>query len=121
MMLGEHDVVMWRAGEVIFERNDRSDAFYYIRSGRVRIELGDLVLGELGPGATLGELGLLEHEARTARARAMEETEALRVSAADYEQVLQNRPEVLRSLLRSLTQCLRRCTDLLEQTAHRAG
>lgn len=114
-----YELTTWAAGEVIFERNDPGDAFYYVRQGRVRIELGTphdpISLGEMGPGDTFGELGMLDREVRCARARAVEATEAVRVTAHNYERYLQDRPEVLRGLLRSLTGRLRRGTDLVER------
>jgi CRP-like cAMP-binding protein len=120
-----YDIVTWEAGQIIFERNEPGDVLFYIRAGRVRIELGTpeepLSLGEIGPGFTFGELALIDHEVRSARARAVEPTEAIRVTSEAYERCLQDRPEVLRGLLRSLTQRLRNCTDLVENACRKTG
>jgi len=114
-----YQMTLFEPGQIIFERNDPGDSMYYVRSGLVRIELGPadapVSLGEVGPGGTFGELGMLDREVRSARARAVEATEAVRVTADSYERYLQDRPEVLRGLLRSMTGRLRRGTDLVER------
>lgn len=118
-MTEPYEMTVFEPGQIIFERNDPGDSMYYVRSGLVRIELGTVdepvSLGEIGPGGTFGELGMLDREVRCARARAIEPTEAVRVSVESYERYLQDRPEVLRGLLRSLTARLRRGTDLVEK------
>ena len=67
----------------IFGEGDAADCAYFIDHGSVRIELereeldSDSVLGFVGAGELLGELGLLDGNPRSASAYAEEEVKAV--------------------------------------------
>ncbi|MBK6768904.1 MAG: cyclic nucleotide-binding domain-containing protein [Ardenticatenales bacterium] len=69
--LSDWERVSVPAGDVLFEAGDPGDAFYVVQSGTVEAYLADdhgrrVVLERLGPGATFGELALLDGGTRTA-------------------------------------------------------
>src|ERR1700749_4729044 len=62
-------------GQVVFTEGEPSDHLYVVRDGRVRVLMrsahGDqVILSVLGPGATLGELSIIDGEPRSASVEA---------------------------------------------------
>lgn len=82
--------VTLHAGRWLFRAGDPADAMYVVRSGRLEVvregptEATTEVLEVLGPGAALGELGLLTGSARSAAVRARRDSRLLRLGAAEF-------------------------------------
>ncbi|MCU1601709.1 MAG: conserved transrane transport protein, partial [Frankiales bacterium] len=72
------------AGAYLFKQGDPSDALYVVRTGRLQVLQGDVVLTELARGAVLGELGLLTDEVRSASVRAVRDSRLVRLSREDF-------------------------------------
>jgi diguanylate cyclase (GGDEF)-like protein len=95
-------------GHVIIQENAPPERLFVILSGRVRVlEVAsdnpvELVLGELGEGEIVGELGVLRNQARSASVVAVERTHCLVLHQHDFLHVLQNSPELAISMLRML-------------------
>src|ERR1044072_3968305 len=66
-------------GDVLMEEGAVEAHLYAIVEGRVRVYRGDRALGELGPGATVGELAVLVPAPRSASVTALEPTLGLAV------------------------------------------
>jgi CRP-like cAMP-binding protein/bacterioferritin-associated ferredoxin len=94
-----------RDGEVLFRQGDEADALYLVRSGTLvvsREEAGETrMLGQVGRGACVGELGLLERSARSATAVALGPVELLAIDAAQFRSVYE-RSDQLRDTLATL-------------------
>ena len=81
-------------GAPVFRQGDRPEAFYVVRSGEIAIEDLDPRTGEvrvlrtLGRGSSFGELGLLDMAARSATARATEETQLFEVGKSAFDRLL---------------------------------
>ena len=103
-LLTDHCVL---PGEQLFAKGDFGDRLYVIASGRVRVHDGDRTLGLLGPNECFGELSLLDAEPRAASATALETTDLFSLDQADFYAVIAERPEIVRSVNRSLGQMLR--------------
>jgi NTE family protein len=73
------------AGEFLFRQGDPSDALFVLRSGRLQVLQGDIVLTELGRGAVLGELGLLTADVRSADIRAVRDSRLIRLSKEQFD------------------------------------
>ncbi len=95
-------------GHVLIQKSDPSDRLFVILSGRVRVletaadNAMDLILGELGEGEILGELGVLRNQVRSASVVAIERTHCLVFKQADFLHALQSSAELAVSLLRML-------------------
>ncbi len=70
--------IRWKdlgAGEILFREGDTSDAMYVVVSGRLRATRDDdgktRAIGDIGRGETVGEMGLLTGDVRSATARAL--------------------------------------------------
>jgi hypothetical protein len=72
------------AGTVVLREGEESDRFLVIRSGSVRVTQGAQVLRTEGVGDYFGEIGLLRDVPRTATVTAVEDTDLLSLSRADF-------------------------------------
>jgi CRP-like cAMP-binding protein len=105
--------------EVIYLKGDPGTAFYVIASGRVKIALTspdgkELILRRLGPGEFHGELALLDDEPRSADAIATDSTVLLVLQRDAFRQFLADHPGVSTKLLGTVSQWLRRNSDLIQ-------
>ncbi|HLQ51248.1 MAG TPA: cyclic nucleotide-binding domain-containing protein [Terriglobales bacterium] len=92
------ELVRYAPGEVIFHQGDLADAFYLVRIGFVKVSEqypgGELVLAYLSKGNYFGEIGLLGGGKRTATCSALDHVEVVRISTADFTEMLRQFPEV---------------------------
>jgi CRP/FNR family cyclic AMP-dependent transcriptional regulator len=84
------DSVIIREGQ----RGARVLAFFVITSGSVRIDVAGTVVASCGPGAHIGEIGLLEDVPRTATVTAETEVVCLGMSAWDFRRLVGAHPSV---------------------------
>lgn len=94
--------------EQIFAQGDLGTSLFIVHEGEVGIFTGARQLATFGPGDFFGELALLDAEPRSAAARTLGSTLAFRLDQEDFYDVMEERPEVLRNILRVLCQRLRR-------------
>src|SRR5581483_1507561 len=96
------ELVRYTKGDVICRQGDIADAFYLVRLGFVKISEphpgGELVLAYLGRGGYFGEIGLLGEGRRTATCTALDHVEVVRIHADEFHQMVEQFPEVRRSL-----------------------
>jgi CRP-like cAMP-binding protein len=83
--------------DVVFRQASPADAVFYIRKGRVKIAVAsqqgkEAVVAILGAGEFFGEGCLIGQPLRLATARAMVESEVLRVGKAEMIRVLHDEP-----------------------------
>ena len=103
------------AGAVIFQKGDLGTALYVIDAGEVSILDGEMELARFGRGDFFGELALLDTEARSATAEAAADLRLLRLDQDDFYDLMEERSEVLRSIVRSLSGRIRRQNKLLAE------
>ena len=106
------------AGEWLFREGDEGDALYVIRAGRLEVVAGDgdgSVMRVLGRGAALGELALLTSSPRSASARAARDTDLIAIDREDFQQLLEEAPEVALALTRTLGAQLRDSVGVIPQ------
>lgn len=113
-------------GIQLMRQGDFSDAMYVILTGRVRVERiipqmpEPVLLAELGPGQVVGEMGLLDHEPRSATVTAIEPTEAVELDDLALAQTVLRYPEVGTALLRLLSERLHSTDELAMELLRRA-
>ena len=100
--------VSFPAGEQIFAKGDLGTSLFIVQTGEVGIFSGAQQLATFGPGDFFGELALLDAEPRSASALTQSPVLAFRLDQDDFYDVMEERPEVLRNILRVLCQRLRR-------------
>ena len=106
------------AGETIFNTGDLGDSLYVIVAGHVRVHDRTVTLNELDEADVFGEMALLDPEPRLATVTAIEDTQLLRLAAQPFQELLEERSEIARSIITVLTRRLRaRVHDLTHATA----
>jgi len=107
----------FKAGELLFAEGDPSDHVVHVETGTVDVlrDVGDetVVLGTVGGGEFLGEMGVLEAMPRSASARAATEVEAEVLSAEAFFERVSNDPLTARELIIRLSARLRDVSDRL--------
>jgi CRP/FNR family transcriptional regulator, cyclic AMP receptor protein len=104
----------FRRNEVVFHAGDAANSMHLVVSGHVSIAVttstGDTaILTVLGPGASFGELALLSEDAeRSATATALDPTETLALSSADFRALRAQSRAVDSFLVDLLTRYVRR-------------
>jgi CRP-like cAMP-binding protein len=95
-------------GEWLFRHGDRGDSMYIVARGAVEVmeERGDVStrIATLGGGDVLGEMSLLSGEPRNAGARALTSVTVGRISRADFELVMTERPALHTAVWRAYGQ-----------------
>lgn len=95
------------AGAVICQEGTPGDSLYIVQTGLVAAlkEVSDgrsIVLGYRGPGEVLGEMSLLGQRPRSASLIAIEDTELLTISAAEFPVLIENYPGISWAILNVL-------------------
>ncbi|MDX2160007.1 MAG: cyclic nucleotide-binding domain-containing protein [bacterium] len=114
-LLGE---VRLAPGEPLFEMGDLGTSMYIVVTGQLRVHDGDYTLDLRNERQVVGEMALLDPEPRTASVTAVEETLLFRLDQEPFFDLMMDRSEVMRGILRVITASLRaRVRDLAELRA----
>lgn len=97
-------------GEVLFEQDAEGRSMYLIVSGEVEVSRDGRRLATLGAGEHVGEMSLLDDEARSATVRATEDALLLRIGRRDFHSLVTSHSEAALAIMRSLSQRLRRAS-----------
>ena len=110
-------------GHIVIHQDEPGGTAFLIISGRVRVLESvpdspvEMFLGELGPGETFGESGLLRERPRSASVVTLERTRCVSIPAEDFLQMLQESPEMSMALLRAFAGRLHDADRLLARYA----
>jgi CRP-like cAMP-binding protein len=113
----------FNAGDELMRQGAEADSMYVILSGKVSVvrEHPDLsspiVLAFLGPGEIVGEMGLLDGEARSATVDAVEDTITMEVSKEALTRSVLAHPDLYGALVKVLSRRLRDTNDLAASIA----
>lgn len=100
-------------GEKIFSSGDETDGFYCIVSGEVVIKRDEIILSHLKAADYFGELGSFDNSPRTADALATSNGLLLYIDKEEFLHVLDDFPEVMRSIVAQVINYLRSNLDNL--------
>lgn len=95
------------AGSIIFREGDEANEFFVIKSGQVRIQLGNRTLTELSADNIFGEMALIDNEPRSATAVATTDVELVPVSEHQFLFMVSQTPHFALKVMRVLAQRLR--------------
>jgi CRP/FNR family transcriptional regulator, cyclic AMP receptor protein len=96
-----------KAGGVIFREGDEAHELFVIKSGQVRIQLGNRTLTELSDNDVFGEMALIDNEPRSATALAITDVELVAVSEKQFLFLVGQTPYFALKVMRVLAQRLR--------------
>jgi CRP-like cAMP-binding protein len=111
-----------KKGMVVFREGDRDHTLFVIAEGKVGIvkagaKRQDLPIATIGPGHTLGEMALIDGQARSAGAVAVEDLVLLAITKAELDRLTNDHPRLAVKLVmkvaKLLSQRLRQTTSNL--------
>ena len=93
-------------GELLFKQGDAADSLYIVVSGRLRVVMTaadgtEMLLAELGVGETVGEMGVISGEPRSATVYASRDTQLAKLSKTAVDAVVERHPHAMLSMLTS--------------------
>jgi CRP/FNR family transcriptional regulator, cyclic AMP receptor protein len=97
----------FKAGTIIFHQGDTANEMFVIKSGQVRIQLGNRTLSELAVESIFGEMALIDNEPRSATAVAITDVELVPVSEKQFLFMVGQTPYFALKVMRVLAQRLR--------------
>ncbi len=111
--------VILKPEQVLFDKGDQGDAFYIVQSGHVKMvgtdsEGKEVVFNQVGAGAVIGEMALLDGAPRSAGVIALSDVAMLRLSTEDFLDSIQSHPDISLEISRGLIQRLRFATTYIE-------
>jgi CRP/FNR family transcriptional regulator, cyclic AMP receptor protein len=111
--------------QVLFREGDPADSVFRLLSGSVDIlrELdGDpILLGTVGAGQFIGEMGVVENRPRSATARAASDVEVEVFTPTEFLDQIASSPRTARELIQRLSQRLREADDRIVNDERRSG
>ncbi len=99
--------VRLRRGEILFRKGDPGTTTYVVAAGRLRIHVGERSIAEVGERAVVGELAALSSEPRTASVTAVDDSLLLTLGQEALFDLMQDRQEIARGIIRVLVGRLR--------------
>ena len=102
------------AGHVLFEMGDPAATMYVVRSGELRIQIGDLVFETVVEGGIVGEMALLDDEThvRSATVMATSDCEIVEIGRDQLLQLVHAQPGFTLELCKVMIRRLRKTTVL---------
>jgi CRP-like cAMP-binding protein len=97
------DEAVLETGQLLCRQGEVATAAYVIDDGEASVKIGRQVIGTVGPGESVGEMGLLDYGPRSASVVARSPMKVYVIDARRFESVLEDSPALARSLLRVLT------------------
>jgi CRP/FNR family transcriptional regulator, cyclic AMP receptor protein len=97
----------FKAGSAVFREGDEANELFVIKSGQVRIQIGNRTITELGQDSIFGEMALIDSERRSATAVAITDVEVVPVSEKQFLFLVSQTPYFALKVMRVLAQRLR--------------
>ena len=99
-----------------------ADSLYVIESGKVKVYCSDkngkeFIMNTLSYGDYFGELALLDDDRRSASVRTMEKADFCIIYKQDFNQVLDQHPNIAKTLIKNITRRVRALTEKVKSLA----
>jgi len=108
VLTGNHiDALPFKAGSLIFREGDEARELFVIKSGQVRIQIGNRTITELDADSIFGEMALIDNQPRSATAIALTDVELVPVSEKQFLFLVSQTPYFALKVMRVLAQRLR--------------
>lgn len=109
-----------RANHWLFRLGDPSDAIYVVDTGRFAAVSADgQVIREMASGDSIGDLGVISGEPRSAGVRALRDGVVWRIGTETFTAVLQTTPQLQSAMLRAMARMLRESRSVQVSQARR--
>jgi CRP-like cAMP-binding protein len=97
----------FKAGTTIFREGEEAHELFVIKSGDVRIQIGNRTVSELSADHIFGEMALIDNQPRSASAIAVTDVELVPVSEKQFLFLVGQTPYFALKVMRVLAQRLR--------------
>jgi CRP-like cAMP-binding protein len=122
--MADQQILEFKKGEQIFSEDTLPEGVYIVKDGLVEIYrtlespsgTRDVELDRVGPRGMFGEMGLIDHQPRSASARALGPTTLLYIDKKDFQKHLEQLPPWVAILIRSFVHRLREANERLIRT-----
>ena len=101
------------AYERIFLAGEKGSEMFIVRSGKVSIKAGGMVLETVGPGGLFGEMSLIDGSPRSATAIAIEPCEIAVVGRGGFLSLVQKSPQFALTVMQLMAKRIRRTNESL--------
>ncbi len=101
------ETASFKAGDIIFREGDNALELFVIKSGQVRIQIGNRTVTELAPDTIFGEMALIDDEPRSATAIALTDVELVPVAEKQFLFLVSQTPYFALKVMRVLANRLR--------------
>jgi CRP-like cAMP-binding protein len=107
-------------GDVLMRRGETGNSLFLVNEGWFKIvtedaQGGELIINKTAPGETIGEMALLDEAPRSASAIALTPARVLELKKDAFYEILDQRPDVALTVIRSLSARLRFSTTYIEK------
>ena len=107
-------------GDVLMRRGEAGDSLFMVNEGWFKIVMDDgqgeeLIINKTGPGETIGEMALVDEAPRSATAIAISDAKVLELKKDQFLEILEQRPDVALTLIRSFSSRLRFSTTYIQK------
>lgn len=94
-------------GDEVFAEGEAGDALYLVIDGKVRVHKQDRVIAGLGERECFGEMAILDAAPRSATVTAVNDTNLLKLTREDFQDIMAEKPEIAMGIIKVLTRRLR--------------
>ena len=102
-LAGITDQAVLETGQILCRQGEVATAAFVIDDGEANVKVGNQVIGAVGAGGIVGEMGLLDYHPRSATVVASTPMKVYVIDARRFESILEDTPTLARNLLRELT------------------
>jgi CRP-like cAMP-binding protein len=107
-LIADDPRIFLERGQVLFTEGDTPSCMYVVMSGALQIRSGGVIFENIGPGAIVGEMGLIEkHQLRTATVYALADSELVEVNGARFLELVARAPSFALAVMQVLSRRLR--------------
>lgn len=108
-------------GHILCFQGEETDSFYILISGRLQVMIGTpdgdvRTIGEVAPGTTVGEMGVLTGDKRSATVVASRDSELAEFSRQDFDELTERYPRLLRHMTHILVRRLQQANLRVKPT-----
>ncbi|QIG94941.1 MULTISPECIES: Crp/Fnr family transcriptional regulator [unclassified Bradyrhizobium] len=103
-----------RAGGIIFREGEQANELFVIKSGYVRIQVGNKTVADLAADTIFGEMALIDNEPRSASATALTDVELVPVSEKQFLFLVSQTPHFALKVMRTLAHRLRTMNKVVD-------
>ncbi len=105
------ELVSVKKNEFLFQQDDLADAMYIVKSGKISLLISDGVseqeVDTASMGQLLGEMSLFDKKLRSAGAKALIDSQVIKLPYKKLEEELETMPEWVQAVFKNLSEKIR--------------